>query len=374
MDNWTTDTVEITLRQTAALAQAAWGRVCGLVVEIDRRQAWMADGAADLTQWVSAQLGVERATAADLVRVARALVDLPVITGALTAGDLSFDQVKHLVRVATPDNEGWLVEDTRGLSIDQLARRCARARRVSRAEALAGLGRRSLRLQWNLDRSELRLRGELYAELGAIVDEAITTRAAAGPGDPDTGLFGPWERRCADALGELVGADTQVTVTVHTDPATINAGGALGGGGGGGAHLESGAPIAAATLRRLLCDAAVETSGRAVGIGRRSRSVPRWLRRRVLRRDDGCRFPGCGRTRWIHIHHITHWADGGCTDLCNLVTLCGFHHRYLHEHGWTITGHPDRDLIFHRHDGRPYQPGPQPLHPRLRTLLPAPLP
>lgn len=60
---------------------------------------------------------------------------------------------------------------------------------------------------------------------------------------------------------------------------------------------------------------------------------PGWLVRRIRRRDGGCRFPGCGRTRWTDSHHIVHWADGGATDSDNLITLCGFHHRFVHRRG-----------------------------------------
>ena len=48
-------------------------------------------------------------------------------------------------------------------------------------------------------------------------------------------------------------------------------------------------------------------------------------------RDGGCRFPGCTHDRWLHAHHIRHWANGGATDSENLVTLCGFHHRLVHD-------------------------------------------
>ena len=86
----------------------------------------MADGAADLVQWVSARLGMERDTAGEVVRVARALGDLPVTGRTLAEGVLSFDQVKHPVRVATVDSEERLVDDARGLALDQLARRRCR--------------------------------------------------------------------------------------------------------------------------------------------------------------------------------------------------------------------------------------------------------
>lgn len=47
-------------------------------------------------------------------------------------------------------------------------------------------------------------------------------------------------------------------------------------------------------------------------------------------------FPGCGVRRHLHAHHVIHWADGGPTDLANLVLLCGHHHRFIHAHGWRI--------------------------------------
>ena len=78
------------------------------------------------------------------------------------------------------------------------------------------------------------------------------------------------------------------------------------------------------------------------------------MRRKVRHRDRHCRFPGCDRTRALHIHHIRHRADGGPTELWNLALLCPFHHRFVHEHGWRIIGDPaDPDgLEFHAPDGR----------------------
>ncbi len=54
----------------------------------------------------------------------------------------------------------------------------------------------------------------------------------------------------------------------------------------------------------------------------------------------------------MHAHHKTHWADGGPTDLDNLILLCGYHHRFLHEHGWTIEDDGYGKPVFRKPDGR----------------------
>ena len=53
-------------------------------------------------------------------------------------------------------------------------------------------------------------------------------------------------------------------------------------------------------------------------------------------RDKACRFPGCCNARYIDMHHIKHWANGGETKPSNLVSLCRFHHRAVHEGGFNV--------------------------------------
>ena len=98
--------------------------------------------------------------------------------------------------------------------------------------------------------------------------------------------------------------------------------------------------------------------GVTVGVGRTTRTVEPWLRRLVEGRDQGCRFPGCERTRWLHCHHIIAWSELGPTNLDNLVSLCGFHHRLIHRDGWTIAGDPNGPLQFYNKWGRPHSPVP----------------
>jgi hypothetical protein len=78
------------------------------------------------------------------------------------------------------------------------------------------------------------------------------------------------------------------------------------------------------------------------------------LRRFLNARDRGCRFPGCTNTRWVDAHHIHHWANGGETKPSNLVSLCRFLHRMVHEGGVVIHALDDGAIRFTHPNGRTF--------------------
>ncbi|HEX6299463.1 MAG TPA: DUF222 domain-containing protein [Acidimicrobiia bacterium] len=364
------DEIDEAVDQFSGLVSAGWARVCELIREVDVRQSWMADGARSLTDWVGARLGVRHENAVQLVGVARRLADLPVLASRFASGLLSLDQVDAISRIVTPDSEAALVEDLAGLSNAVLDRRARRHRGLSTEEENSVWERRRLVRQWNLDESELRFRGRLPAAEGRIFDEAIDTRVDGMGTNPETGMFDPLETRSADALVEMAatdgggnGAPPQVTVFADLDALTTK----------GWAELDNTAPICNETARRLGCDSVVEwvitRDGQPIGIGRKSRKIPDWLRRLVHHRDGGCcQHPGCGNTRWLQVHHIIPWAQDGPTDLDNLILLCSVHHRWVHEKGWHITG-PPQTRVFRRPDWTPHPHPRQPLDPRLTELV-----
>jgi hypothetical protein len=133
--------------------------------------------------------------------------------------------------------------------------------------------------------------------------------------------------------------------------------------GEGACQLEHGSALHPETARRLACDASIvrilEQDGRPLSVGRKTRSVPPALRRALRSRDRACRFPGCGQRRFLHAHHVEHWARGGRTDLSNLIHLCAHHHRLVHEGGYQVERHARGELRFRRPDGKavPHLPG-----------------
>ena len=91
-------------------------------------------------------------------------------------------------------------------------------------------------------------------------------------------------------------------------------------------------------------------------IARFSRIVPAAIRRALWARDQGCRFPGCGRRRFVDAHHIEHWSAGGETSLANPMLLCEAHHRLMHEGGFRIEKDYRDRWFFRRPDGRAVPP------------------
>ncbi len=111
--------------------------------------------------------------------------------------------------------------------------------------------------------------------------------------------------------------------------------------------IEGFGPIPRITAERLTCDCAVSRvvmrgGSEVLDYGRRTRVVPRRLRRLVRLRDEHCQFPGCREAaQWCDVHHLVHWLAGGETNLDNLALLCRRHHVVCHEGGWKLARGPD---------------------------------
>ena len=109
----------------------------------------------------------------------------------------------------------------------------------------------------------------------------------------------------------------------------------------------------------ICCDGLVqpvwEREGLPFSVGRTQRIVPERTRRIVERRDRGCRVPGCANDRFLEVHHIIHWLNGGVTDTWNLICLCPHHHRLHHTGVLGISGNADDpdSIVFTDSRGSP---------------------
>jgi hypothetical protein len=361
-------------------------------------------------------------TAREHVRVARALRDLPVIRGEFAAGRLSYAKVRALTRIAVPATEAGLAELAGPMTGNQLERFARAHRQVTRADDADARVRRRLAWRLEEDGSlsgTFRLpplqgavllqalraacadlagdpRGDVSAEtpvVGAPPAGAPTADGLAEDPPPPPAAV-PAVRTSSDLAdglvavaesflaGKIAGADDAEVYQVVVHAGTDALAPAAGGPGGVSAetpaaparvpgdpadparcHVEDGPALSISTAQMLGCTAALswmahDRGGAVLALGRRRRRPSAAIRRAARERDGcRCRFPGC-ESRRVDLHHIQHWADGGRTDLDNLISLCPYHHTLVHDRGYLIAGPPGGAFAFYRPDGSPLPASP----------------
>jgi hypothetical protein len=358
----------------AHIAAATCRWLC-LIGEFDERRGWAVDGIISCAHWLSWRCSIGLGTAREHVRVARALRDLAQVRERFSRGELSYCKVRAISRIATSETESQLLELARhatGAQLEKVVRGCRIAQRATREQSQRAHERRYVAWSWDADGS-LRFEGRLPADEGALLLRALEAAEGpalmgAGPAEisAETPIRGtPFQRR-ADALATVARAalaapeaerhgGDPVELVVHVDADTLGSERIV-----ERSELEHGPALAPETARRLGCDAAltriIERDGRPLSISRRNRTIPPALKRALRSRDHGCQFPGCTNTRYMHAHHIHHWGKGGPTKLENLVQLCSYHHRLVHEGGFQVERAGRRKIRFRRPDGREIRP------------------
>jgi hypothetical protein len=341
-----------------------------VLAAFDARRVYERDGYLSATAWLKHRCRLPGGPASDLVRLARALSDMPATSAAFRDGDIDFAAVRLLADAhgAHPevfaDHEATLVETARTLPAKELRTAVAYWRQAldessSLSDANHAFDGRRLHISPTFG-GMVRLDGVLDPLGGEVVMTALAaimdSEARSGADEHRT----PGQRR-ADGLAEVCrhwldrgesstvgGERPHLAVTVDLEVLERRA--------PGRAETASGQVLHPETVRRLACDAAVSriiTRGGSepLDVGRRTRTIPPAIRRAVVIRDRHCAFPGCDRPpQWCDVHHIRHWARGGETCVANLALLCRRHHRLVHEGRWELTMGVD-GLVFTTPDG-----------------------
>jgi len=328
-----------------------------LLWELDSDEALRANAMTDAVAWLVYDLGVAPRTARAWVRATRVMAEVPVLEEAFRLGAVSLDQVLILARFVTSENVVALVGLCGEVPVGELA---AAVRDLLAVPVAVKPEREEPVLHMWWDETALVLRGAIPGADGVLVESALQRLATKAPLGESDGLYREAHIRDAEALIQMASESLaedrdhdRATLVVHVplealdDPeVSVSVAGRL---------------VDRDELLRLACDARLQPAiddpdGVTIGIGRVSRQIPAWLGRALDGRDGGCRFPSCHRTRWTHGHHIAHWANGGPTNLDNLITLCGWHHRLIHKDHWQIQGNPNGKVTFINKFGTPHQP------------------
>jgi hypothetical protein len=332
----------------------------------DRTQAYSATGALSAASWLRWKCKLAGSTAADRVRIARRLEELPQTTRAFAEGEINLQQVAVITRTVeevgaemAKDAEPILLEAAEKLDAGQLRLVTGHLRHCldpdgSLEQHKHNQERRRLHISQTWD-GLFAFDGLFDPEGGAMLQTALNALMPPPAADDQRT---PAQRR-ADALVELAerqlsrgdlpqvgGRKPHLSVMVGLDTLLQKPGVD-----GGELEWARGSVLPSETLRRLACDCAltpiiVDSDGRTVGVGSTKRLFSGPKRRALHNRDRFCRFPGCDRPAdWSDGHHIKHWLDGGSDDLENGLLLCRRHHVMVHEGGWALLRQDDGSIV-----------------------------
>jgi len=344
----------------------------GMVTELTCAGEDEWEGYPSPTAWVKEECHTTGTAAWNALVVGQQAARMTASAGALRDGQIVFSHLALMARTAQwigglpavagvpapAFDEEALLARARVHSVAELRRDCAHLRHAADprrflSEQVEEVEARFLELKAT-EGGALFLRGYLDTEGGATLRTALEPLARpTGVGDERRR-----ERRFADALVELAGhamdggalpqhAAQRPHLQVTASLATLR-----GEPGSPAAELELGGPIAAETARRLGCDAGIArvvfgADSAVLDVGRATRVPATATRRAVRARDGGCVWPGCHRpASWGEVHHLRHWAQGGTTDLANLVTICRVHHWRVHEGGWRLIRTDERVMVL----------------------------
>ena len=340
-----------------------------MIAEFDRKKYWALEGFQSCAHWLNVHCGFGLGSARERIRIAHALCRLPKIAKHFSTGELSYSKVRAVTRVANETNEEHLLNFALYGTAHQVDRIVSQYRRLGRFQDEDEVCRQYVEraVSYYYDEvGSLVMKVKMPAAEGEMLvkalekmmeaDRAECPDVPAGTSEDtdDTETPIPENRtaaRRADALAHIAqtylngdgktgsAADRyQVVVHVSNDDAMP-------------AQIENGPHVPAGTSRRVACDCSTVTivendKGEPLSIGRRSRTIPPSIKRALVARDGGCRFPGCTNQRFVVGHHIKHWADGGETSLDNLVLLCEHHHHLVHEGGFDCRKSEGNEIYF----------------------------
>ncbi|MDQ6910212.1 MAG: HNH endonuclease [Actinomycetota bacterium] len=356
--------LEAEMASLCGIVNAATGRLVSVIAKGLTTGAWEQSGIRSPSHWVSWKCGLSLSRARRVVSMAKRASGLPECHAAFCGGELSEDQMAVVVRHAPGANDAEVASFAREATVPQLERTL---RAYNFDTALNGDGtdgggpepqpepeETRTASFGDTERGTWRLGAELPLDEGAGVEAALeqARRDLVAGGNTRATLCDALvsiaeSYLAAGAVGRPYGDRHTTMLHLRTDDD-----------GRRGGHLHLG-PVLPDALRRLLdCDGHIrpvfEVGGIAVNLGRSARIVPDKVRTVVEERDGGCRGPGCANTKWLQIHHVQHWEDGGRTDTCNLVALCSVCHRRHHLGLLPISGNADDPdgLIFTDARGR----------------------
>jgi hypothetical protein len=338
----------------ARLARAAHTRGVGML-----------DGAASTAAWLRSAGRMREGDAPAAIEAGEVSELLAETGAAWRAGDVSTGALRMIAaaRVDGHDDtyvrcEPQFLELALRHDLRSLRRATAHFKRLALADGTEPSAQDGLHVSRLYDGSTV-----IKGELSDLAAETVVTALHAYTDPPDEKLTRTTSQRYADALvricevalahtGTPERARAQVSIVVDWKTLTERQPGRLDG--------EFTGPIHPRDIARLLCDCDISRvitgpDSLPLDVGRLRRNPTPAMRRALVERDGGCRWPACDRPAgFCDAHHVVPWIPDGETKLSNLILLCSHHHHVTHKPGWSMT-FDGTTLTVDRPDGTGFQ-------------------
>lgn len=340
-------------------------------------------GATTTAQFLVRRLAISSSTAYEYVHVAHRIGRFQHLARHFREGELSYSTVRLLLKYLNEENEEELVSLGLKLGYHELER--ALAGREPEGEGEEDPPEYYLRLHAR-DNGDISFHGNLNPADGAAFMAALKLGEIAYY-DLDEVLEGvdPEEEDAVDEARDAV-MDIEETVQarqtasgyglpigrilvnalmgmvhmIRTNPrnslttpaAHVNITATM----DGRAYMPNNLGAPSMAIANILANAnmrvsTVDETGLILNTGRQFRLAnPAQVNALLTMWGGQCAAPGCTHTRFIEMHHILDWANGGHTDLENLLPLCSACHSLVTE-GYLQTVKEDADIHFIYGDG-----------------------
>jgi 5-methylcytosine-specific restriction endonuclease McrA len=296
--------------------------------DVMRRRLFRGLGHSSINQYAIQELGFSKSRTDDFIRLARQLDKLPAVREAVVSGELGYTKAREIISVATSETQDTWLKAAKGTR-KELIREVKKAKRAAKVDPAQGellpssppvVAPRELPVRFQVD-----LTPEQEARRSALVERlhklgGVPTDRAELMLEALAALLETKELQGQKCPRGHLSSRPPVQIHVHENAET------------GRMTVQTDAgerELSRAETERMRCDAAVCEHG-----GRNTITIPPQVRREELARDRyRCRAPGCGRTRFLEVHHLVSRQHGGSNRPENLMTLCAACHRLWHEQG-----------------------------------------
>ncbi|HWU85882.1 MAG TPA: DUF222 domain-containing protein [Kofleriaceae bacterium] len=331
------DDLDRRLRAVAKARGTLDAKEAELLRYAEELQLWRAFGYASLLEYMERAMGYSPHTAVERLRVARALVELPLIAEALENGELKHSAVRELTRVASSDTEAEWLGAVRGKSLREIEPLVAGRKQGSRPTEPPepSLRRRKLTLELQPETYEMFRQAQLaLAEVHGhrLSPEELIVAMLRMVVEPASAIGGQ------SATGEQSAPRPAYQLAIKTCPDCKRSWQY-----GGGREVEVGASV----VERARCDAEHVGSLDDETPARKTTTLTKRIREHVFARDGyACTVPGCRRVTGLDIHHIQFQEHGGSHAPSNLTLQCNLHHAAIHLGKLVIAGRAPDALEF----------------------------